>query len=516
MLAYSVRRLLYAVIAFLLLTYAVWLLTTQQGIFALHHFSLDTFLPQRYQLWLVRVLHGDLGYSIRAQEDVLPAMRDALGVSLLLLVPAFILQELIAVALGLFAGSRYRSAVDRIISFLGFVGISTPNFWLALLLVEFFAVQWQILPASGLVDYRLIGTAYGTPEYWAYFHANTLAALVDLVRHLALPVAVLALTGIAADTQYVRLSLIEVLSQDYIRSARARGLKERTVLWKHAFRNTLVPLVTNIGLQLPRLVFAAMLIELIFSLPGIGHLFASAIYTPPAAAYGGNSRRAPKDYDVVTAYFLVLGVLSLLSVIVTDFIYAGADPRIRAGTSTVSYATNPLASRQPVLRLGVVHVQVRHIAIVLTTLAVLGAGLAIGHQFVQTKPPSIAGTWMGSATITGYTPSTIPLIMSIQVDSSGKITGRGYDCPRYDPSYPAMPGLYRLSGDTDFHTLVNYDWIPLNATYAYIQFQANYPTDNRTMNPKGLLIDGSNGNQYHAVMHLQRGGDVAQFQAACK
>ena len=509
MLAFAIRRVLLAIIAFFVLTYAVWLLTTKEGIFALHHLSLDALIPVRYQAWLSHVLHGDLGYSIRAQQPVLQALRDDTKVTLLLIIPAFIIQEVVAIGIGLLSGARYRSAIDRTFNVVSFIGVAAPSFWLALVVVEFVAVQWQLLPVSGLVNFRVTGASFDTPEYWAYFHANTLQAITDIARHLILPVSVLAFTGIAADSQFVRLTLVEVLNQDYIRSAKARGLPQRTILWKHALRNTLVPLLTNIGLQLPRLVFAASLIELIFSLPGIGHLFASAVYTPPAQTPRG-SVRLPKDYTVVTAYFLVLGIVALLSSMLTDFLYASADPRIRAGAAAQPFIANPYTSRQPLVQFGRVRVTVSYVTIAITVIVAGIVGVRAYQAYHQSPPPAIDGIWVGTVAYSDL-PAQTAMFMNIQVNAQGTITGNSTICQYVSLTQTSNNNDFRVNGTTDRET-INLSLTSQMTSDQYILFSGDYPLHSAIINLKGQYVVF--GNARNATMMLER-GTQEQFQRAC-
>jgi len=510
MLAFAIRRVLLATVAFFVLTYAIWLLTTREGIFAIHHLSFETLVPVRYQQWLGNILKGNLGYSVRVQQPVLAAIRDRTKITLLLVIPAFLLQETVAIAIGLFSGVRYRSVIDRVFNVVSFIGIAAPPFWLALIAVEFVAVQWQFLPPAGLIDLHISGTNFGSPEYWTYFHANTGQAIVDITRHLVLPISLLAFTGIAAESQFVRLALVEVLNQDYIRSARARGLPQRTVLWKHALRNTLIPLLTNIGLQLPRLVFAASLIELIFSLPGVGGLFAMAVYTPPGRTLLGSSR-LPKDYEVVTAYFLLLGIVSLLSSMLTDFLYASADPRIRANAAAQPYVTNPYTSRRPLMQLGRIRVTVSHLAIA-STLVIAGfAGVKTYQAYHVEPPPSINGIWVGPVTYTGLQ-ATAAIMINFSVDGKGNIVGTGSLCQYLILDEVGITSDIQINGTTD-REVITANW-DTQAGEHYTSFTGDYPIHTKTITLKGNYVVF--GNARDAAVSLSRGtpADYAQLCAA--
>lgn len=330
MIAFITRRLVIAVALLLGLSYGVWLLTTFDGAQLLGHPTLAGLIPTAYLHFLNQVLHGDLGVSLRTGSPVLQGMGQLLLASALVIIPAFILQEIAAVSLGILAATRKHIASDRLITVLVTTFSSLPLFWFCLTLLIIFAEILHWFPFGDLVNYRTIGFAFNTPQYWAYFRSHFFQSLVDLVWHLTLPVLALALVGISTDALLVRSSMLDVLSEDYIRAARARGLPQRRVLWRHALRNALLPLLTSLGLQLPRLVFAASLVEFVFDIPGLGRLFLRAVYTPPNASAGASE---PKDPHVITAYFLILGVVTVASSLLTDLAYAVADPRVRTGGS---------------------------------------------------------------------------------------------------------------------------------------------------------------------------------------
>ncbi|MBA3826483.1 MAG: ABC transporter permease, partial [Ktedonobacterales bacterium] len=178
-----------------------------------------------------------------------------------------------------------------------------------------FGVTLGWFPFPGMVDVGRIGDDFGTNVYWAYFHAHTIEAIIDIARHLTMPALVLAAVGIAGDSRFMRGQLLEVLNQDYIRTARAKGLSPRVVTWKHALRNAIIPIVTNIGLTIPGLIGGAVVTERIFGWPGMGRLFIEA-----AGAF---------DYAVVIGIITIVAFLTLLFNLLTDLSYALVDPRIR-------------------------------------------------------------------------------------------------------------------------------------------------------------------------------------------
>ena len=338
MLTYTIRRILITIPVFFGMTLMIWLLSTtnpdggalssylgrfkgkevsQQTIDNLKRsLGLDQPLPVRYVIWLKNLFRGDLGTSQSSHQPVSDLIKSRLFPTILLLGTALILQEIIAIPLGVYSAIKRGTLFDKVFTVLTYVTFSFPTFWLGLLAIIFFGVELKILPFSGMVDLRADGGyAYGTPDYWVYFHANTVAAVLDIARHMILPVSILGIVGMAADARYTRSQMLDVLNQDFVRTARAKGLSQRVVVWKHALRNAVLPLVTNIGLQLPGVIGGAIITEQIFTWPGTGQLYINAAQT--------------FDYAVVIAYLVLLGGLVLVFNIITDLSYALVDPRIR-------------------------------------------------------------------------------------------------------------------------------------------------------------------------------------------
>ncbi|MDP3159111.1 MAG: ABC transporter permease, partial [Reyranella sp.] len=226
-------------------------------------YGLDKPLLERYLAWAAQALHGNFGYSRSFGQPVLAVLWPRLLNTLLLAGTAFVLATAIALPLGIWAAQRPRSRADYLINLLCFAGISAPPFWLALLLITLFAVFLGWLPAGGMADVRP-----GTP--WA-------TALVDQLRHLALPVVTLTLVQLGAYTRFMRGAMIEILRQDYIRTARAKGASETTVLWRHAFANALAPVLTVLALSFGGLVSGALITETMFAWPGMGKAIYQAI-----------------------------------------------------------------------------------------------------------------------------------------------------------------------------------------------------------------------------------------------
>jgi peptide/nickel transport system permease protein len=253
----------------------------------------------RYLLWLREVLQGNLGYSLISGQAVAAQIGDRLGPTALLMGTALLIGTLIGIPLGLLSAVRQYSVLDYLTTVAGFLTISTPSFFLGLSLMYLFAVRWRALPTSGM---RSLGQEDST---------------VDLIRHMILPATVLALAHTPLMMRYARSTMLEVLRQDYVVTARAKGLRERAVLLGHAFRNALIPLITVLGLSLPELLSGAVITETIFQWPGMGMLAVRAV--------------SARDYPLILGTILVTATMVLLSNLLADLLYGVADPRIRLG-----------------------------------------------------------------------------------------------------------------------------------------------------------------------------------------
>jgi peptide/nickel transport system permease protein len=196
-----------------------------------------------------------------------------------------------------------------------YVGYSLPTFWLGIMLISFFAappLKW--FPVSGMWTTRTVPT-FGTDEYWKFFGATPLTALYDLGIHLVLPVFTLVLVNIAFDSRFIRASMLDSLNQDFVKTARAKGVPERSVIFKHALRNALLPVVTNVGLEIPFLFTGAIVTESIFSWPGIGRLTIDAT--------------RDFDYPTLMGVLLVAAAITVAANLLADIAYAIVDPRIK-------------------------------------------------------------------------------------------------------------------------------------------------------------------------------------------
>jgi len=263
-------------------------------------YGLDRPLVERYLAWAAQALQGNFGYSRSFGQPVLAVLWPRLLNTFVLAALAFAIAVAIALPLGIWAASRPRSRVDYLINLLCFAGISTPPFWLALLLITLFAVTLGWLPAGGQADIRP-----NTPP---------LAALADRLRYLVLPVATLALIQIGSYTRFMRGAMIEALRQDYVRTARAKGVPEGGVRWRHAFGNALAPVLTILALSFGGLFSGALITETMFAWPGMGKAIYQAILD--------------NDYNLALVGLLIATLATMLGNLLADLAYAWVDPRV--------------------------------------------------------------------------------------------------------------------------------------------------------------------------------------------
>ncbi len=221
----------------------------------------------------------------------------------------------IAILIGVTAAVKRYSWFDQLATIFAYVGFAMPTFWLGIMLIFLFSGPGlNILPASGMTDTRA-SPAFGSDPYWAYFGGHPIAAILDIGRHLILPVFTLVVVNIAGDSRFVRASMLEALSQDYVRTAKAKGLSNRQVTFKHALRNALLPVLTNIGLEIPFLFTGAIVTETIFSWPVIGKLTIDATQK--------------FDYPILMGILMISAIIVVLANLVADLAYAFVDPRIK-------------------------------------------------------------------------------------------------------------------------------------------------------------------------------------------
>jgi peptide/nickel transport system permease protein len=268
-------------------------------------YDLDKPLLVQYGRWLARVARLDFGRSFTPDSrPVMQKIRERLPVTLLLNVVEMLIIVALAVPIGVLSATRQHSAFDKITTIFVFVGFATPDFWLALLLMILFGAQLGWLPISGLRSMN--------SEYLSFWRQQW-----DFVSHLVLPVTVATFGGLAGFSRYMRQSMLEVVRQDYIQSARAKGLAEHVVIGKHALRNAMLPIVTILALSVPGLIGSSVIVESIFGIPGMGQLMWQAVFE--------------RDYPVIMGNLVIVASLTLMANLVADIAYALVDPRIRFG-----------------------------------------------------------------------------------------------------------------------------------------------------------------------------------------
>ena len=259
--------------------------------------GLDQPLTTQYGLWMMRVARGDLGKSFLYEVPNRRAITERLPNTVLLAGTALLLSVLLAVPLGLWSAMRRGGLVDRVVGGLAFVAMAVPTFWLAIAAIFTFAIAFPLFPAGG-------ATTAGEAGGW-----------IDRLRHLVMPAAVLAAVTTAELLRYMRSSAQTALQQPFVRVARGKGLRERTVAWRHVLRTALIPVVTALGIQLPRLIGGAAITETVFAWPGLGRLGVQA-------ALG-------RDYPLVMAITLFVSAAVVVVNLLMDVVYLWIDPRIR-------------------------------------------------------------------------------------------------------------------------------------------------------------------------------------------
>ena len=262
-----------------------------------HAFGLDQPLPIQYVSWLGRFLAGDWGYSIIQHQPVLGLIGERLPNTMLLMGTVFTVVLVLAIPIGTVTAVRQYSWFDHLVTGSTFAFLSTPTFWLGLLLIIVFGLQLRWLPLGGM---RTAGVDFD---------------LVDVLRHLILPVATIALVQLGGRVRYLRASMLDTIGQDYMRTARAKGLDERVVVMGHALKNAAIPLVTIIALDVPELFAGALVTEQIFGWPGMGRLLWDAT--------------TRNDYPILMGVLAVTSVLIVFANLLADVIYGYLDPRIR-------------------------------------------------------------------------------------------------------------------------------------------------------------------------------------------
>jgi peptide/nickel transport system permease protein len=275
--------------------------------------------PVIVQFWhfFWSALHLDFGESYKYGEPVLALIGQRFPASLELALVATLFATSVALPLGVWAAARPNSWVDNVSSLLGFVGISMPHFWLAIILILVVSGHFHLLPSSGRETLGLADdpiTGFATVD--AIIHGNW-EALADAILHMIMPAFVLGLNMVGIVMRVTRSSMLDVLGEDYVMTARAKGVRESRVVWRHGFRNALVTIITVVGLEFGSLLSGSIIVETVFSWPGIGSLLLQGI--------------GARDYPLITGVVLVYTTLFILVNLLVDLLYAAIDPRIRLG-----------------------------------------------------------------------------------------------------------------------------------------------------------------------------------------
>jgi len=268
-------------------------------------YELDKPLHEQYWNWLKRIVFLDFGRSFAPHgRPVIQMIRERLPITLALNIIEMLIIVAMAVPVGVTSATRQYSTFDKSTTVFVFVGFATPDFWLAVMLQILFGVHLGWLPISGL---RL-----PVWEYLPFWQQQW-----DFASHLILPITVATFGGLAGFSRYMRQSMLEVIRQDYVQSARAKGLPESVVIGKHALRNAMLPIVTVLGLSLPGLIGGSVIVETIFAIPGMGQLMVQAVWE--------------RDYPVIMGNLVIVATLTLVANLIADLSYSLIDPRIRVG-----------------------------------------------------------------------------------------------------------------------------------------------------------------------------------------
>lgn len=265
-------------------------------------YGLDKPLLTQYKNWLIRFIKLDFGDSFLDGRRVIDKIKERLPVTLFINIASIILILLIGIPLGVIGSIKQESWVDKSITVFVFIGFAIPSFWLALILMDLFCIKLGWLPVLGITSLDF--------ENFGFFEK-----IIDLTRHLVLPIAIFVLGGLAGISRYMRQSMIQTLNKPYILAAKAKGLSQHTIIYKHALRNSLLPIITLLGLSIPGLISGSVIIESVFAIPGMGRLFFESVMS--------------RDYPVIMGILTIGAILTMLGNLLADICYAAADPRIR-------------------------------------------------------------------------------------------------------------------------------------------------------------------------------------------
>ena len=266
-------------------------------------YGLNKPLLTQYYDWLKRIATLNFGVSFTANhEPVITEIKRTIGITIIINTLAMFFIFLFSIPIGVMSAVKHDSLFDKITTVLVFIGFAAPSFWVALLLIIFFGIDLHLLPIGGITS-----TGYNFLPWWG--------KIANIAKHLIMPVFVAGFGGIAGLSRYLKGNMLEVYRQDYILTARAKGLKERTVIYKHAMKNALIPFITILGLSVPGLIGGSVIIETIFDINGMGRLFYQSVLA--------------RDYPTIMGILVIGAVLTLIGNLLADIAYALVDPRLR-------------------------------------------------------------------------------------------------------------------------------------------------------------------------------------------
>lgn len=313
---YLIRRLMYMVLILLAASMLIFFLyaltpgdfvssniklTAERKAELREIYGLNKPLIDRYLTWMNNAFHGNFGYSLAQQKPVLTLFNEYIWNSFLLAAVSTFFTWLIAVIVGVVSAYKQYSWFDTLVMVFIFAAMSIPSFFIGLLLIKVMAVDLKWLPPGGMMT---TGSNAVGMEY-----------VKEVIHHMALPVVVMTLLGVGSLTRYFRGNMLDVIRQDYIRTARAKGMKERTVMFRHALRNALLPAITLVGFELPGLFGGSLIIEKIFNWPGIGQLYMQSF--------------SVRDYPLLMGFTMFIAILTVIGTLISDILYRVADPRVR-------------------------------------------------------------------------------------------------------------------------------------------------------------------------------------------
>lgn len=264
-------------------------------------YGLDKPVAEQYWIWLTNALRGDFGYSLQYNQPVATTIAPFIWNSFIVAGVSFVLTWILAIGSGVYSATKQYGIFDRTMTWVLYLSLSVPSFFLGMLLIKIFAIDLGWLPASGKIS---TGSSFtGAQYYW------------DVAKHMVLPVVILTFINFGSLARYFRSGMLEVLRADFIRTARAKGLKEKTVVFSHGLRNALLPAITLLAMELPGLFSGAIITEQVFNWPGVGAMQLQAVNV--------------RDYEILMTVTMLLAALTIVGNLLADILYAAADPRIR-------------------------------------------------------------------------------------------------------------------------------------------------------------------------------------------